>query len=103
MPAGPYATRIRAKLTDALAPSRLEITDQSAQHAGHAGARPEGETHFHVLLVSEHFDGVGRVARQRMVYAALAAELAERVHALSITALAPGDAAPAPGPGAHDS
>jgi BolA family transcriptional regulator, general stress-responsive regulator len=84
-----YGERIHDKLTAALAPVRLEVTDQSHLHAGHAGARPEGETHFHVLVVSERFTGLGRVDRQRLVYAAVADELAEHVHALSISALDP--------------
>ena len=96
-----YGDRIRRKLTAALTPIRLEVTDQSHLHAGHAGARPEGETHFHVLVVSERFTGLTRVARQRMVYGALADELAERVHALSITALDPTESAPAPAVDAH--
>lgn len=87
-----YGTRIRRKLTAALMPVQLEVTDQSHLHAGHAGARPEGETHFHVLVVSDRFTGLGRVARQRLVYDALADELAEHVHALSIGAHAPDDA-----------
>lgn len=87
-----YGERIRRKLTEGLGPARLEVTDQSHQHAGHAGAHPQGETHFHVLVVSERFAGLGRVARQRLVYGLLADELAERVHALSITAMAPDEA-----------
>ena len=58
-------------------------------HAGHAGARPEGETHFSVTIVSAAFIGQSRVARQRLVYQTLADELATRVHALSLTTLAP--------------
>jgi BolA protein len=91
--ATPYADRIRTKLTAALQPARLEVTDQSHLHAGHAGSRPEGETHFHVMVVSDRFTGLSRVARQRMVYQILADELAERVHALSISACAPGEEA----------
>lgn len=91
--ANSYSERIRRKLTEGLMPSRLDVTDQSHMHEGHAGARPEGETHFHVLVVSERFTDLNRVARQRLVYGLLAAELAEHVHALSITALAPSEAA----------
>ncbi len=87
-----YAERIRAKLTRGLAPARLEVVDESARHAGHAGARPEGETHFAVTIVADAFRGLGRVARQRLVYETLAEELATRVHALSVTARAPGEA-----------
>ena len=83
------ADTIRRKLTERFQPARLEIIDESHRHAGHAGARPEGETHFAVTIVSATFAGKGRVARQRLVYEALAEELAARVHALSLTTLAP--------------
>ena len=85
----PVADTIRRKLTDRFAPIRLEIIDESHRHAGHEGARPEGETHFAVTIVSAVFTGEGRVARQRLVYQTLAEELATRVHALSLTTLAP--------------
>jgi BolA protein len=83
------AATIRQKLTQRFAPTRLDIVDQSHHHAGHAGARPEGETHFAVTVVSPVFAGHGRVARQRLVYAALAEELATGVHALALTTLTP--------------
>jgi BolA family transcriptional regulator, general stress-responsive regulator len=83
------ADAIRDKLTAQLAPTRLAIVDDSHRHAGHAGARPEGETHFTVTVVSAAFVGLSRVARQRLVYQVLADELASRVHALSLTTLAP--------------
>jgi BolA protein len=82
---------IRDKLTDAFQPSRLEIEDDSARHAGHAGAQPGGESHFNVTIESEAFRGAPKVARQRMVYRALAAELAGPLHALSVRALTPGE------------
>jgi BolA family transcriptional regulator, general stress-responsive regulator len=85
------AETIRQKLTDRLAPLRLDIVDESHRHAGHAGARPEGETHFAVTIVSAAFVGLGRVARQRLIYQILADELATRVHALGLTTLAPGE------------
>ena len=85
------AATIRQKLSDRLAPLRLEIIDESHRHAGHAGAQPEGETHFAVTVVSDAFTGLGRVARQRLVYQILADELATRVHALALTTLAPGE------------
>jgi BolA protein len=85
------AATIREKLTERLAPIRLDIVDESHRHAGHAGARPEGETHFAVTIVSTGFTGLGRVARQRLVYQILADELATRVHALALTTLAPGE------------
>src|SRR5438128_2397921 len=83
------ADAIRHKLTDRLAPTRLEIVDESHRHAGHAGARPDGETHFAVTIVSAAFAGEPRVTRQRLVYQTLAEELATRIHALSLTTLAP--------------
>lgn len=87
-----YAARIRQKLTEGLAPERLEIVDESGRHAGHAGAHAEGETHFHVTIVSAAFAGRSRVERQRLVYGLLAQEMAERVHALGLTTLAPDEA-----------
>ncbi len=85
------AERMRQKLTEALQPSRLAITDDSHKHAGHAGARPGGESHFTVEIVSPAFAGKSRVERQRLVYAALEAELREQVHALALRTLAPGE------------
>ena len=81
--------RIVARLTEGLEPQRLDIIDESDRHAGHAGARPEGETHFAVTIVSVAFTDLSRVARQRLVYQTLADELATRVHALSLTTLTP--------------
>jgi BolA protein len=83
------AETIRRKLADAFAPARLDIRDESHLHAGHAGARPEGETHFSVEIVAGIFAGKSRVERQRLVYAVLADELRERVHALALRTLAP--------------
>jgi BolA protein len=88
---GQVADRLRAKLVAALAPSTLDIADDSARHAGHAGANEAGESHFNITIVSEAFAGVSRVQRQRLVHAALADELAGPVHALSIKASAPGE------------
>jgi BolA protein len=85
------ADTIRGKLTERFAPIRLEIEDESDRHAGHEGARPEGETHFSVVIVSAAFIGRNRVDRQRLVYQTLADELATRVHALSLTTLAPNE------------
>ena len=82
---------IEKKLTDAFAPSRLELVDESALHAGHAGARPEGESHFRLLVVSEKFENRGRIERQRLVYQALGDLMATDIHALSIKALTPGE------------
>ncbi len=87
------ADTIRAKLTAALAPDVLSIEDESSKHAGHSGARPGGETHFRVRIVSSGFEGVSRVERQRRIYGILADELNDRVHALALTALTPKEAA----------
>ena len=87
----PISDSIRTKLAAAFSPTRLEVVDDTARHAGHAGARPGGQSHFNVLIESAAFAGVGRVARQRQVYAALSEELAGPVHALSLKALAPGE------------
>jgi BolA protein len=86
------ADRIKDKLEAAFGPAQLEVIDESHLHAGHVGARPEGETHFRVTVVSEAFAGQSRVARQRAIYAALAEELAGPVHALALTAKAPDEA-----------
>ena len=85
------AETIAAKLSAAFQPERLEVVDESHKHEGHAGWREGGETHFHVTLVAEAFAGQSRLDRQRAVYAALAEELAGPVHALQVTARAPGD------------
>lgn len=85
------AETITAKLTAAFEPERLEVVDESHKHEGHSGWREGGETHFHVTLVSKAFSGRSRLERQRAVYAALADELAGPVHALQVTARAPGE------------
>jgi BolA protein len=85
------AGRIEAKLRAAFAPLRLAVIDDSARHAGHAGARPGGETHFTVEIVSESFAGQSRVARHRMVYGLLADEIAGGVHALAVKAVTPAE------------
>lgn len=82
---------LQEKLTSAFDPIRLELVDDSDRHHGHAGHREGGGTHFNLLIESAAFTGVGRVARQRQIYAVLAEELADQVHALSVKALAPGE------------
>ena len=82
---------IEQYLRESLRPTRLEIEDQSYRHAGHAGARPEGETHFHVIVVADVFTGKSRVERQRMVYDALKELMASRIHALSLATLTPAE------------
>jgi len=89
MSLGPVGQKIMQKLTDAFTPAELEVIDESHKHAGHAGARPEGETHFKVVIVADAFQGASLVQRHRLVNQALAEELADRVHALSISAKAP--------------
>jgi BolA protein len=88
---GAVTDAIRSKLEARFAPLRLDIADDSDKHHGHAGHREGGETHFTVTIESAAFAGQPRVARQRMVHAALADELAGPVHALSVKALAPGE------------
>lgn len=78
--------RILRSLSDAFAPKTLEVIDDSAKHAGHAGASPEGETHYTVIISSAAFEGLSRVAIQRAVMAALKAEFETGLHALSIKA-----------------
>jgi BolA protein len=85
------ARAIREKLTVALAPTLLEVVDQSAKHAGHAGARSGGESHFDVTVESAAFAGQSALDRQRRVYRVLAEELDGPVHALALTLRAPGE------------
>jgi BolA protein len=86
---GQVADRITEKLTQAFAPAELTVSDESHLHAGHAGARPEGETHFRVKVVSKAFAGKTLVQQHRMINEALAEELAGPVHALAIKSEAP--------------
>jgi BolA protein len=87
------ATRdlITQKLTEAFAPARLEVIDESHQHLGHAGHRPGGETHYRVYIVSDAFQGKSRLERHRMINETLSGELQGGVHALAIHASAPGE------------
>ena len=87
----PIAAEIKQCLVAALAPTRLELDDQSDRHIGHAGHDGRGESHFALLIESAAFTGLNRVQRQRAVYAALGDLMQERVHALTIRALAPGE------------
>jgi len=82
---------IQTKLTEAFAPEALEVVDDSARHEGHSGHRHGGETHFIVKIVSPAFVGLGRVERQRRVYAVLAEELRTQIHALQLETRAPGE------------
>lgn len=80
---------LEAKLQAAFTPVSLEVIDESSQHQGHAGARPDGESHFRVRIVAAAFKGKSRVEQHRMINQILTAELKERVHALAIEAAAP--------------
>jgi len=97
MPEGPIATIMREKLRSAFQPTRMELEDDSARHAGHhheggMDAKPGGESHFNLTLVSQAFSGMSRVQRQRAINAVLAEQLAGPVHALSIRAQTPDEA-----------
>ena len=83
------AERIQEALRAALAPAEVEVVDDSARHAGHAGAQPGGETHYSVLAVSPRFETLSRVARHRLVHDALGAEFGGGLHALSLTLRTP--------------
>lgn len=93
------ADRLEAALTDAFSPALLRVVDDSARHAGHAGAQPGGETHYSVLVVSAAFQGMPRVARSRAVHALLAQEFAGGMHALALTLRTPEEQAAAEGRG----
>ena len=85
-------------LAEALAPQSMLLEDESAAHAGHAGAAPGGHTHWKLAIVSARFAGCSTVARHRMVYAALAAYMNQPIHALQIRALTPEEAVAAGAP-----
>ena len=87
------ADRIRTVLEAAFAPARVTVDDDSHRHIGHAGARPEGETHYSVAVISPAFAGQSRVARSRAVHAALAADFADGLHALALRLATPEEAA----------
>ena len=88
---GPVARLMIERLNAALSPTRLDLEDQSRQHVGHSGHDPRGESHFALTIESPAFEGLNRVERQRKVYAALGELMRERVHALTIKAMAPGE------------
>lgn len=88
---GPYYSRIVRKLTDALAPSRLVLIDESSKHSGHPGNPGGGETHFDLEVTSAAFEGVRLLERQRKVYSILSEEMKERVHALSMKTRTPAE------------
>lgn len=84
------AARIRTLLAT-LDPTALDVVDDSAKHAGHAGARAGGQTHYAVTVVSPRFEGLGRVARHRLVNQALEPEFGSGLHALSLVLRTPGE------------
>jgi BolA protein len=92
-PTQPRSDRLRTILTAAFAPTVLQIQDDSARHAGRAGAQAGGQSHYSVLLVSAAFQGVGKLARSRAVHTALAAEFGPPeqggMHALALTLRTP--------------
>ena len=94
------ADRLRTALAGAFQPSELRVSDDSALHAGHAGARPGGQTHYSVLLVSDAFRGMSRVERHRAVHAALEGEFGNGLHALALRLLTPEEHAARGGAGA---
>ena len=98
------AARMRARITERFAPQRLELDDESARHAGHAGVREAGgaggETHYALLVVSEAFAGLSRVQRSRLVHEALDTEFRGGLHAMSLTLRTPSEQEAAGRPGA---
>jgi BolA protein len=87
----PLTVEIENRLNSALSPTRLDVSNDSAQHAGHMGDDGTGESHFSVTIEAPAFTGVSRVQRQRLVNQALADLLRDRIHALAIRATAPGE------------
>ncbi|MBC9208426.1 BolA family transcriptional regulator [Roseomonas aerophila] len=86
------ADRILTVLTQTFSPAEIDVQDDSHQHAGHAGARPGGQTHYTVRIVTPAFEGLSRVARSRAVHAALEPEFGAGLHALSLRLLTPAEA-----------
>ncbi len=88
---GTIAQEIEQLLQAALSPTRLEVINDSARHHGHAGDDGSGESHFTVVVEAQAFAGVNRLQRQRLVLSALGDIPGQRVHALAIRAMAPGE------------
>lgn len=88
---GSVQDQITARLTATLAPTQLTVVNESSLHAGHMGDDGTGETHFRVEVETPKFEGLNRVARQRLVNQALAELLSTKIHALAIKARAPGE------------
>lgn len=83
--------RIEAKLLADFSPVAMQVVDESAKHAGHAGASPSGETHYDVAIEATAFIGLSRVERARAVHEALSAEFSSGLHALALKLRAPGE------------
>ena len=88
------------RLEAALHPTVLRVVDESALHAGHAGARPQGQTHFRLTIVSERFRGMGRLARQRLIYEVAGSLIGDPIHALAMQASTPDEVPPGDAPAA---
>ena len=86
------SSRIKKLLTEQFEPTLVDLADESSRHEGHAGARPGGETHYALKLVSSSFEGMSRVARQRLIYHALREEFDTGLHALSLDLKTPSEA-----------
>jgi BolA protein len=86
------ASRIESQLRERFSPVHFVLTDQSAAHAGHAGANPGGESHYHLAMQAAAFAGLSRVARQRLVYDALREEFETGLHALTLDLKPPASA-----------
>ncbi len=83
--------RIEEKLTREFSPTGLNVIDESHLHAGHAGARPQGESHFRVEIASTAFEGLSKVARQRLIYRVLKDEMETDIHALALSVKTPSE------------
>ncbi len=79
--------RLYSLLTEAFSPSHLEVIDESHLHAGHAGARPEGQTHYRLVIQATSLNGLSRIEQHRRLHAAIAAEWSQGLHALAIEIL----------------
>ena len=88
---GPIATEMLRRLNSSLSPTRLDLVDESERHRGHAGHDGRGESHFALTIESPSFAGQTRIQRHRAITTALGDLMEQRVHALSIRALAPGE------------
>ncbi len=84
--------QIETAVRTALRTMSLMVVDESHLHRGHAGARPFGQSHYHIFAISEAFNGQSRVARQRLIFGVLGATVGEEIHALTMTLLTPEEA-----------